>query len=260
MSITRYTPQLVQGFKLPVLNAGAFARVAAPWLVLAVAAGLMAQSAPQASFLLAAVAVGGFGFFWQRHVAADQAEKLSLLATLVRLALWVVAYQSLQGFELVAEILMRSLLASQENMEVLVKAGRQIFQILIGGLFLMLPHLAMATKAEIMGTRLQEMVLAAGVAVGFGYVLGYLPFMVAADMARDAFAQYAPGATLAAALTDRLIHFLSVAVAAGYFALVWSDLRTTAPSPTGAVKTPEAPAEPRERRTTRITRTSKARR
>jgi len=259
MSITRYTPQLGQAFKLPIQQPVAFLRIAAPWLVLSLASAFVAGRAPSLAFLMGAVALGGFGFHWQRFVGGDQATPLSLTSRLVRLVLWVVAYQSLLGFELVAQILMGSLLAGQENAEVMVKAGAQIFQILIGCLFLMLPHLAMATRAEIVGTRLQEMVLAAGVAVGFGYVLGYLPFMVLSDMARDGFVRYAPDMALAAAVTDRFIHFLSMVVSTGFFALVWVQLRASAPI-TGAALAPEADKEPKERRTTRITRASKARR
>jgi len=262
MSITRYTPQLGQAFKLPVQNVGAFVRIAAPWLALSLASVFVADTVSGGasfSFLIGAVALGGFGFHWQRFVGGDQATPVSLVSRLVRLTMWVVAYQSLLGFELVAQILMGSLLAGQANADMLIKAGAQIFQILIGGLFLMLPHLAMATRAEIVGTRLQEMVLAAGVAVGFGYVLGYLPFMVLSDMARDGFAQYAPGAGVAAVLTERVIHFASVVISAGFFALVWVELRATAPSPTSAGSVDEA-KEPKDRRTTRITRASKARR
>lgn len=257
MSITRYTPHLGQAFRQPAQEPAAFVRIAAPWFALMLAGLAIRTLAPvpaagTIALVMNAVALGGFGFAWQRFLGGDQAAPLSRGAYALRLALCVVAYQSLQGFELVATILMGNLFAGFEHADLMVKGGQQIFQILIGGMFLFLPHFAMGTPAELRGTRLQEIVLASGISTGFGYVLGYLPFLMMSEMAREAFG---PGVALD--VIQHIVNFLAVTVAMGYFALVWLDLRATAPGPSRAQEPPAKPDPDRVKRTTRINKTTK---
>jgi hypothetical protein len=266
MSVTRYSPHIRQAFRLPAQNPAMLVRIAAPWVVLA-AVALFIKDAPVAgaaafSMVLMAVAFGGFGFFWQRFVGGEQAVRLSPGAKFVRLLLWVVAYQALQGVELFSALLLGILFEGQANADVLVKAGQQLFQILIGCFFLILPHFALGTKEEVRGTRLQEMVLAGGVAVGLGYVLSYLPFLFLSEIARSGFASLEQTAVVAQAgsAVSFVIHFLSVLIATGYFTLTWIDLRVSAPR-LGQQAEPVEEAEPvKEKRTTRVSRVSKAKR
>ncbi|MBC7953090.1 MAG: hypothetical protein H7Z12_14880 [Rhodospirillaceae bacterium] len=269
MSVTRYSPHIRQAFRVPAQNPAMLVRIAAPWLVLALVA-LFIKDAPFGgaallSMALMAVAFGGFGFFWQRFVGGEQAVILSPVGKAIRLLLWIMAYQALQGLELFSALLLGILFEGQTNVDVLVKAGQQLFQILIGCFFLMLPHFALGTKEEVRGTRLQEMVLAGGIAVGLGYVLSYLPFLFLAEIARSGFASLEQTATVeqASGMVSFVIHFLSVMIATGYFALTWIDLRASAPRLGQQAAEAEAvdEAEPaKEKRTTRLNRANKARR
>lgn len=262
MSVTRYSPHIRQAFRLPAQNPAMLVRIAAPWVVLAAVALFLKDMSGGLSMVLMAVAFGGFGFFWERFVAADQAVELSPGGKIVRLLLWIMAYQALQGLELFSALLLGILFEGQTNADVLIKAGQQLFQILIGCFFLILPHFALATKDEVRGTRLQEMVLAGGVAVGLGYVLSYLPFLFLTEIARSGFASLEQTATVAQAFSavSFIINFFSVVIATGYFALVWTELRASAPR-LGQQAAEAAEAEPaKEKRTTRVNRVSKAKR
>lgn len=259
MSLTRYSPHIGQAFRLPAQNPAILVRIAAPWVVMAVA-GLLIKDAPVAGagvlgMILMAVAFGGFGFHWQRFVGAAEAAALTPAAKAIRFLLWVLAYQALQGVELFSALLLGLLFEGQANIEVMVKAGQQLFQILIGCFFLILPHLALGTKAEVRGTRLQEMVLAGGVAVGLGYVLSYLPFLFLSEIARSGFASMTQDSVVeqASSAVSLLIHFASVLIATGYFTLVWIDLRATAPRLGEQAAEPNDATPVKEKRTTRLT-------
>ncbi|MBX9635066.1 MAG: hypothetical protein K2X44_08805 [Magnetospirillum sp.] len=267
MSLTRYSPHIGQAFRLPAQNPAMLVRVTAPWVVLAVVA-LFIKDAPVSGaavigMILMAFAFGGFGFSWQRFVGAAEATPLSLPGKIIRLLLWVMAYQALQGIELFSALMLGMMFDGQANAEVMVKAGQQLFQILIGCFFLILPHFALATKEEVRGTRLQEMVLAGGVAVGLGYVISYLPFLALSEIARSGFASLTQDSMVeqASSAVSLIIHFLSVLIATGYFTLVWIELRATAPRLGQPAAEPVAEAAPaKEKRTTRLNRTNKARR
>ncbi|MBC7907931.1 MAG: hypothetical protein H7Y60_14470 [Rhodospirillaceae bacterium] len=267
MSLTRYSPHIAQAFRLPAQNPATLVRIAAPWFVLALGA-LFIKDAPFAaagalSMVLMAVAFGGLGFFWQRFVGAGEAVPLTPGGKVIRFLLWIMAYQALQGLELFSALLLGLLFEGQENADVMIKVGQQLFQILIGCFFLILPHFALATSEEVRGNRLQEMVLAGGVAVGLGYVLSYLPFLALSEIARSGFASMPQDGVIeqASSAVSLIIHFLSVLIATGYFALTWMDLRATAPRLGPQAAAPVEDSEPaKEKRTTRLNRGSKAKR
>lgn len=259
MSLTRYAPQILDSFRQIVARPMAVARIVVPGLALVVGGQLLAGHAQWAALGLAlsTVAATGMCFLWQRQLA--EGETLSPLQMVLRFALWTVILQLLQGFELAPTILFGILLRDMPNAEVYTRTGIQLFQVLIGGLFLILPQLALGRWKDMAGTKVQEMVLSAGIAVGLGYVIINLPFMVAGEIAKALFTDFAPtaGDTVVAA-TLQAIHALNTLVMAGYFALVWTLLKD-APSRLNPATDAE-PAEAKERRTTRITRDTKARR
>lgn len=262
MSLTRYAPQIIDAFRLTVARPVAAACTLGPGLAMVAAGQVMVGQGGELAgpgMLLGMVGITGMGFFWQRVLA--EGEALSPVQMAPRLILWMVILQLLQGFELAPTILFGLLLKDMPNAEVYTRTGIQLFQLLIGGLFLILPQLALGTWKEMAGTKLQEMVLAGGIAVGLGYVVINLPFMLAGEIAKALFAEFAPNAgDNAVALALQLIHALNVAVVAGYFALVWTQLKDL-PSRLALAADPEPEAaEPKERRTTRINRTTKAKR
>lgn len=261
MSLTRHAPQILDSFRQLAARPLVAAWILVPGLALVAGGQVLAgQPSGVAAFGLAlsTVAVSGTAFLWQRQLA--EGEALSPLQFALRLLACTVILQLLQGFELAPAILFGILLKDMPNAEVYTRAGIQLFQVLIGGLFLILPQLALGRWKDLAGTKLQEMVLAGGLAVGLGYVIINLPFMLAGEIAKALFADFAPTAgETAVTITQQIIHALNVIVVAGYMALVWSELKDL-PSRLNPPEEAEDPASPKERRTTRINRTTKAKR
>ncbi|HLO76362.1 MAG TPA: hypothetical protein VK196_07900 [Magnetospirillum sp.] len=260
MSLTRYSPQILDSFRLLAARPVAAARIVVPGLAAVVggqALASMGGNLAPVGMALSALAVTGMGFLWQRQLA--QGEALSPLQMVLRFVLWSIILQLLQGFELAPTILFGILLKDVPNAEVYTRTGIQLFQVLIGGLFLILPHLALGSWKELAGTKLQEMVLSGGIAVGLGYVIINLPFIMVGEIAKALFIEFAPGAGEAVqAMTMQAVHALNILVVAGYFALVWALVKDL---PSRFAIEPEAvPAEPKQRRTTRVNRTTKAKR
>ncbi len=265
MSLTRYAPQILDAFRQIVARPKESAVLLVPGLAL-VAGGQLAaaQGGALAGIgpVLGMAAVTAMGFFWQRILAAGQdgVEDLTPLQMVPRLLLWMIVLQLLQGFELAPTILFGLLLKDTPNAEIYTRTGIQLFQLLIGGLFLILPQLSLGRWKDLAGTKLQEMVLAGGLAVGLGYVIVNLPFIVLAEIARGLFTDFAPqvGDGVVAAVLQSL-HALNVVVMAGFMTLVWSQLKDL-PSRLAEAAEPDSSDEPKERRTTRINRTTKAKR
>lgn len=257
MSLTRYTPHVLDSFRRVVARPALAAGLIVPGLALVVggqALAGMAGLAPMGQGL-SALAAAGMGYVWQRSLT--EGEAMSPVQMVLRFVLWTLALNILQGFELAPQILFAIVLGNMPNAELYTRTGVQLFQLLIGGLFLMLPQLARGSWKELAGTKLQEMVLNGGMAVGLGYVIVNLPFMVLSELAKALFADFAPNAAEGTlAMVGQSIHALNVLVVAGYFALVWTELKD-APSRFGPVTESAEPGEPKTRRTTRINRVSK---
>lgn len=260
MSLTRHAPQILDSFRQFVARPVAAARVVVPGLA-AVAGGQVLAAGggglTGVGLALSTLGIAAMAFLWQRSLT--EGEALSPVQFVLRLLLWMIILQLLQGFELAPTILFGILLKDMPNAELYTRTGIQLFQVLIGGLFLVLPQLALGKWKDLAGTKLQEMVLAGGLAVGLGYVIINLPFMVLGEIAKALFADFAPNAgDTAIGLTLQLIHALNVVVMAGYMTLVWVELKDL-PSRLNPPEE-ETAAEPKERRTTRINRTTKVRR
>jgi len=101
--------------------------------------------------------------------------------------------------------------------------SKQIFQFLIGGMLLMLPHIALKRHGD-GATGLQTMVLKGGLSVGLGYVLTQLPFVFLAESLNDL---SNGGAVPPAVLTVgfAVMALLNATIMSGYFVLVWDQLR-----------------------------------
>lgn len=234
MNLTRYSPQLAQAFFLLVEQPAMLARIGAAWCVLALAAhaatwgqqpGLMLVA-----LLLNALAFGAFGYHWQRFVALGEAPRGPLAVGVnLRVAAWALAYQMLLMAEAAPMPLIRQALAGDPNAVMYAQVGQQLFQVLIGGLFLLLPHIALHNKADGRPS-LQEMVMGGGIAVGLGYVLANLPFLIATHLWKDVVVSLPEGlaAFMLAGAIQLLLSFAAVAVVSAYFALVWKQLRTAA--------------------------------
>jgi hypothetical protein len=248
MSLSRFTPHLSRAFRLPMEQPAPFLRGALPWLAVALAAHLLTllpmKAAPLAAFILNALAVGGFAVAWMRFVAFGETPRP--LALGLRPLLFMVAYQVALMFESIPQPFLQMLLVDVKDGQLLAVAGVQLFQLLIGGFFLVLPHIALATRQEAGGTRLQRMVLAGGLGVGMGYVLGGLPFLVM-NMLWDDVAASLPAGGLVDFVSHSvrvMVNFAAVAVMSGYFAQVWQDLKDADPfAPAGSP--PDEPEKPR---------------
>lgn len=258
MSLTRYAPQILDAFRLMVTRPAASAVIVVPGLALVAGANVLgAQGGNLAGLgmMLSMLAVTGMGFFWQRTLA--EGETLTPIQMAPRLILWMVILQLLQGFELAPTILFGLWLKDMPNAEIYTRTGIQVFQLLIGGLFLALPQLALGRWKDMAGTKLQEMVLSGGIAIGLGYVIVNLPFIMVTEVAKGLFADFASDLNgTVVTMTLQVVHALNMVVMAGYFALVWAVLKD---QPSRFDPPAETPVDPKERRTTRITRTSKAR-
>jgi len=260
MSLTRYAPQILESFRLVAARPALAAGIAVPGLALVVGGQALAGAGglQPMGLGLSALAASGMGYLWQRGLATGASS--SPVQLVLRFVLWTLALNVLQGFELAPTILFSILLGDMPNAELYTRTGVQRLQLLIGGLFLLLPQLARGTWAELKSTKLQEMVLAGGMAVGLGYVVISLPFTVASEIARALFADFAPQAdTSTIAMVGQSIHALNVFVVSGYFALVWMELKDL-PSRLNPPAEADDAAEPKVRRTTRVNRLSKAKR
>ncbi|CAA7613433.1 hypothetical protein [Magnetospirillum sp. UT-4] len=233
MSLTRFSPQVVKAFGLPAAEPAALLRLAAPWFALALAAhagrGLPFPGSQIAALVVSAIAVGLFGHAWQRFAATGERPAGPVVLVLGwRAFAWAGAYQLMLGFEGAVATLLGIVLEGVANAHALAFAGTQLFQLLFGPMLLLLPHLALARRGEGKAS-LAEMVAAGGLAVGLGYVLVNLPFLFVTLAWADVAVQLpdGPAFTFAAGVVQYLVSFLGLAVSAGYFGLVWTELRDT---------------------------------
>jgi hypothetical protein len=260
MSLTRFTSVVSAAYRLPMEQPSAFAACVLPWLALAVAArwlGLVEGVPALAALVLGAVATGGFAVGWSRFAALQELPSWRDLA--VRIMLFSLAYQMARMVETFPLPFLRLALDGFRDAEILSLAGLQLFQLLIGSFLLVLPHIALARKSEAGGLRLQRMVLAGGLSVGLGYVMGGLPFLVMTMMWSDIAPTLPDGwpSRLGSALVETLITFAALSVASAYFAKVWMELKDVDPfaDKEPAPEEPEAPTRPR--RTERLNRKNK---
>lgn len=221
MAITRFSPQMAQSLFLLVERPGALARLAAPWFAVALAAqfgiGSGDNSLALAAVLVQALAVGVFGYHAQRFVTLGEAG----YGVPARAVLWAVAFLLLRTAEMAPQPLILQWAADDANAAVYALVGKQAFQILFGGFFLILPAIALAARGD-GGPGPVEAVMKGGLAAGFGYVLVSLPFVVAAHLWGEA----SPGLPVAvAAPVATVLTIAETAVVAGYFARVWGALR-----------------------------------
>ena len=262
MSLTRYAPQLHQSLRLLGTEPVTLVRCAAAWFVLALAAhfakGLGLPGGPLIPFALNALAFGAFAVPWQRFVALGEKPKAPVAVSLtLRSLAWALTYQVFLGFEAVVTQLFTIILADNTNADVIALAGTQLFQLLIGPMLLMLPHITLWRKED-KAANLQEIVIAGGLAVGLCYVLAGLPFTLATMMLVEITPMLPPGPVteIGLVVAQFLISFLATAVMAAYYALVWQDLRATTPSrmaeAQAAAKEAKAKDEGKERRTHRL--------
>lgn len=227
MSLSRYSPHLGQAFLLPMSQPIKLLRLAGPWLALALAvpflAGLDLPGGPLLPFALNAIAIGGFAVAWQRFVARGEVVSLPHSPVMVgRVLAWAVANQVLTAFENLPAPFINIMYPTDPTIGILAV---QLFQLLIGAMFLLLPHISLWRRQD-ERPNLQEMVLAGGLAVGLGYAVTGLPFMVMSTLLNDIL----PSADgIEGRLAQVVVSFLAVTVSAGYFALVWQELRSTAP-------------------------------
>jgi len=235
MSLNRYSTELAQSFRLPLEQPGPWLRAIVPWFVLALAAhfagGLGLPGGGLIPFALNGLAFGAFAVTWQRFVAwgEDPGRPVSIKIG-PRHLLWALAYQVLLGFESFPTILLSSFLADMENGKLIGIAVQEAFQLLIGTMFLILPHIALYKRGED-GASLQEITLAGGISVGLGYVLANLPFLVISLAWADLVGQLpaGQGTEIAATLIQFVLSFAAVTVSAAFFAKVWVRLRAEAP-------------------------------
>lgn len=259
MSLTRYAPQLGQSFRLIASEPATLVRCAAAWFTLALAAhfakGLDLPGGAAIPFGLNALAFGAFAVSWQRFVALGEKPKGPVAVQVGWRALaWAVTYQVFLGFEAVVTQLFAIILAGQADASTLALAGTELFQLLIGPMLLMLPHAALWRKGEKGVATLQELVIAGGLAVGLGYVLAGLPFTVATLMLAELTPMLPAGPATEAglAVVQFVISFLAVTVMAGYYALVWQDLRANTVSRMNPAPEEKRAEAPKERRTHRL--------
>lgn len=237
MSLNRYSTELAQSFFLPLEQPGPWLRAIAPWFVLALAAhfavGLGLPGGGLIPFGLNGLAFGAFAVTWQRFVALGEEPGRPVAIRIgLRHLLWALAYQLLLGFESFPILLLSSSLADMESGKIIGIAVQEAFQLLVGIMFLILPHIALYQRGEgKSGASLQEMTLAGGISVGFGYVLSNLPFLVISLAWADLVGQLpaGQGTEIAAGLVQFVLSFAALTVSSAYFAKVWLRLRVEAP-------------------------------
>jgi hypothetical protein len=228
MNLTRFSPQLKQAFFQLVEQPAMLARIGGLWFLLALAAQVAGLAAKDnagvtlAASLLDGLAFGAFGYAWQRFIALGETASLNLD---LRVLAWAFAYQLLVIAEAAPMPLFLQLMEGSPNAVPVAQAGQQVFQILIGGLFLLLPHLALYRGEG--RPSLVEMVMTGGLAVGLGYVLAGLPFLMAQHLWKDVVVSLPDSlaAQALAAAVQQVLSFAALAVAGAYFALVWKELR-----------------------------------
>lgn len=225
MSLSRYAPQLGQALRLPVEQPRAFLLIAAPWFALLLLSRSLGPDQGLLTLALDTLALGCLGTNWQRFVADPGGFRpaLSMMIGPRHLA-WGIAMQIFYYFESVPALFLSLALQDSPNSMPIMLAAKQAFQLLIGGMLLMLPHIALKIRGD--GTTpLQSMVLKGGVAVGLGYVLTQLPFVFLAE-SLNGFAASGDLPPLLLTAGYGMMSVLNVTITSGYFVLVWLALRT----------------------------------
>jgi hypothetical protein len=232
MSLSRFAPHLGQAIRAIIEYPKAFLLIAAPWLLLLLLSrslepmlGLGAAQSGLLSLGLDCIALGGLGVNWQRFLyasAQDPTAKPSF-GFGIRHLLWGAVAQIFSYFESVPALFVSMMMGDDPNALAISLAVKQLFQLLIGGMLLMLPHIALKVTGD-KTTPLQAMVLKGGVAVGLGYVLTQLPFVF---LAQSLIGFQESGDLPSAILTIgyALMALLNTSIMAGYYALVWRELR-----------------------------------
>ncbi len=250
MSLTRFAPQLSRAFQLPLSSPKAWGRAAIiPFFLILGAAWVRALDAGWASATaqaITALAFGLFGLQWQRWAALDEAPAwFPRTALLPRVLAWAVAYQILLAFEGFPAPFLAIMVGDRADAAVLVLAGLQLFQFLIGAMFLVLPALALARPND-GGAKLQELVLAGGLALGLGYVLAGLPFVLISQ----ALAETKGGLPDTQAviwgirLLETMISLAAATVTGAFFAYAWTELKAVTPARLASARLAPAPPQP----------------
>lgn len=263
MSLNRYFAELSRAFLAPLEQPGAWVRAVTPWFALAVLAKftqpLGVPSPEPISFALNTLAMGGFAIHWQRFIGLDQRPAVPLALTFgPRALIWALVYQLMLGVESAPALVMAPALAGQPHADILGLAVQEAFQLLIGPMFLILPHIALKARDHA-GTSLQTLVTTGGLAVGFGYVLANLPFLMIAQALANLVPQLPNTDTVNAvvAVAQTVLTFMAFTVSMGFFALVWRNLSVGVAGPAAAPPQPEPAVKPR--RTERLTKPGKRR-
>ena len=237
MSLNRYAPELAQSFQLPLERTGPWLRAIVPWFVVAVAAqfakDLDLPGQGLIPFLANLLAFGAFAVTWQRFVALDEAPFRPVAIRIGwRHLVWGLAYQLLLGVEGAPALLVAKFMAGSADSQIYGLVAQEAFQVLIGPMFLILPHIALYKRdSGTNGASLQEMTLAGGISVGFGYVLSNLPFLMISLAWANLVPELPQGqiTTVLAVIMPMVLSFAAMTVSAAFFAKVWMRLRIEAP-------------------------------
>lgn len=231
MSLIRFIPQLSASYRLLAARPLILLRVIVPWFLLVVAAHLMARGTLVAAtwlpFVLIMMGMGGFGALWLEFAVTGRVPSLWPRIGFRTVGV-MLALQVLSIFEHLPAPFIAAMFGEDPQAETWSQLGVQIFQVLVGPMFLLLPHILLWRRDE-PGPRLPELVIAGGIPLGFGYVLSQLPFLLLTPLVVE-IVQAVPAETPSVVLVGLelipyLLQMVGVAVLAAYFGLSWAELR-----------------------------------
>ena len=123
MSLTRYTPHVLDSFRRVVARPALAAGLIVPGLALVVggqALAGMAGLAPMGQGL-SALAAAGMGYVWQRSLT--EGEAMSPVQMVLRFVLWTLALNILQGFARAPQNQFAIVLGNMPNAELYTRTG-----------------------------------------------------------------------------------------------------------------------------------------
>lgn len=237
-------PRVTDSYRLLRSRPGALARAAWPGALAALATPFLLTFESSYVDLLAVVlnplALAITAVAWQRLAGLGEDPGRPLHFRLgTREILYALIGQLMEGFSAVPVILLGMLLTHSDFVLPLPRSLAafvlyQLFLVLVGHLFLLLAHVALARKGEGF-VRLAARVNTGGLAIGFGLVVAGLPFAALATV----FGLILPdGGTIGLVLLRHIAMFvptlLYMAVTGGFLAMAWVDLK---PPETAAAST-----------------------
>ncbi|MGE5546763.1 MAG: hypothetical protein ACM33T_07695 [Solirubrobacterales bacterium] len=233
MSPTHFLPAVRLSYARLRSDAPALMRAGLPAMVIGFAVPAISllpfPGADLMAMVLNALAFGVFGVAWMRFIAAGEAPGRPVHLRLGKREIMVAVFSEIMGMftavPLILTAMMTDATGTHEWAPLLGPVAVQLFLVLMGAAYLLLPDAALAVKGQ-PGRRLHEIVQAGGLSVGIAYVLAGLPFTLVVVLV-GALVPAPEGLPARLALQGVVLvpSILSAAAGWGVLAMCWKELK-----------------------------------